>query len=125
MADIEERKFSRLLKVLFSPPEKIEMSEQIASAIRDLKKASDDLGTVKAQFQSKIKEHEAQIASLCERINSGWEMRSIPCREVRDYSIGAVVVFRDDTQEMIEERAMTAEEFLRGQRGFIGELLPD
>lgn len=110
MEEMQERKFNRLLKVLFTPPEKIEMSEQIASAIRDLKKSQDDLATVKAQFQSKIKEHEAEIANLCERINSGWEMRSIGCREVKDYTNFSVYVFRDDTEEMIEERAMTAGE---------------
>lgn len=110
MEEMQERKFNRLLKVLFTPPEKIEMSEQIASAIRDLKKSQDDLATVKAQFQSKIKEHEAEIANLCERINSGWEMRSVECREVRDYNTGSVYVFRDDTEEVIEERAMTAGE---------------
>lgn len=110
MEEMEERKFNRLLKVLFTPPEKIEMSEQIAAAIRNLHKAQDDLATVKAQFQSKIKEHEAEITSLSERINSGWEMRSIGCREIRDYKNGSVYVFRDDTEEIIEERAMTAEE---------------
>jgi len=110
MEEMQERKFNRLLKVLFTPPEKIEMSEQIASAIRDLKKSQDDLATVKAQFQSKIKEHEAEIANLCERINSGWEMRSIGCREVKDYTNFSVYVFRDDTEEMIEERPMTANE---------------
>jgi len=110
MEAMEERKFNRLLKVSFTPPEKIEMSEQIASAIRNLKKVQDDLATVKAQFQSKIKEHEAEIASLSERINSGWEMRNVGCREVRDFNTGSVYVFRDDTEELIEERAMTAEE---------------
>jgi hypothetical protein len=110
MEEIEERKFNRLLKVSFSPPEKIEMSEQIANAIRNLKKAQDDLASVAAQFKSEIKKFEGEIASLAEKVNSGWEMRNIPCREVKDFSVGAVLVFRDDTQELIEERAMTAEE---------------
>ena len=110
MEDIEERRFNRMLKTAFTESEKVEMVEEAGSAYRDLKKAKDDLDTVKSQFQSKIKEHEAEIASLFERINTGWEMRSVPCREVKDFSTGSIVVFRDDTQEAIEERAMTAEE---------------
>jgi len=110
MEEIEERKFNRMLKVAFTETEKVDMVEAAGSAYRDLKKAQDDLATVKAQFQSKIKEHEAEISSLFERINTGWEMRSVPCREVKDFVTGSVVVFRDDTQELIEERAMTGEE---------------
>ena len=110
MEEIEKRTFNRLLKVLFTPTEKIEISEQIANAIRNLKKAQDDLASVAAQFKSEIKRHEAEITSLAEKVNSGWEMRSVVCREIKDYNTGSVYVFRDDTEELIEERAMTAEE---------------
>jgi len=110
MEEMQERKFNRLLRVLFTPPEKIEMSEQIANAIRNLKKAQDDLASVAAQYKSEMKKFEAEIASLAEKVNSGWEMRSIVCREIRDYNNGSVYVFRDDTEELIEERAMTVGE---------------
>lgn len=110
MEEIEERRFNRILKVAFTEAEKVDMVGAAGSAYRDLKKAQDDLATVKAQFQSKIKEHEAEISSLFERINTGWEMQSVACREVKDFATGSVIVFRDDTEEMIEERAMTAEE---------------
>jgi len=110
MEEMQERKFNRLMKVSFSPAEKIEMSEQIANAIRNLKKAQDDLASVAAQYKSEMKRFEAEITSLAEKVNSGWEMRSVECREIRDYNTGSIYIFRDDTEEVIEERAMTAAE---------------
>lgn len=110
MEEMEERRFKKMLETTFTDEEKVQMSKQIGIALRSLKKAQDDLATVKAQFTSKIKEHEAEVNTLMEKINSGWEMRSVSCREVKDYNTGSVFIFRDDTHEMIEERAMTGEE---------------
>lgn len=86
------------------------MADEIANAIRNLNKAQDDLASVSAQYKSEQKKFEAEIASLAEKLNSGWEMRNVGCREVRDFNTGSVYVFREDTEELIEERAMSAEE---------------
>ncbi len=108
--DIEIREFTRILKVMFPVKERLGIGDQMANAIRNIKQAQDELKSVKAQYDSKIKQFEAEVANLSERLNSGWEMRSVECAEIKDFRMGNVFVRRTDTGDYIEERAMTFQE---------------
>jgi hypothetical protein len=108
--DIEVKKVMRILKVLFTVKQRLEMGEQMANAIRNTKQAQDEAKSVKAQYDGKIKQFDAEISNISERLNSGWEMKPVDCEETRDYRTGSAIVRRVDTQEIIEERALTWEE---------------
>lgn len=108
--DIETRRLTKLLKVMFAVKERLGMGDQMANAVRNIKQAQEELKSVKAQYDSKIKQFEAEIANMSERLNSGWEMRSVECEEIKDFQTGNVITRRIDTGERIEERAMTFEE---------------
>lgn len=111
---LEFRQVTRLLKVLFTEKEKIELGEQIAGTIRDLKAKRDDLDSIKSRYGSDIKALEAQLSSLAERLNSGWETRLVNCDQIKDYRTGTFIIRRMDTGEHVEERALTTDELQMG-----------
>jgi hypothetical protein len=108
--EIQETKTVKILKVMFSEKEKVDMAGQIANSIRNLNRVEDELASISAEYRSEIKKYQIEIKTTAQKLNTGWEMRSIPCIEKKDYDNGSIQIFRNDTQEMIEERAMTAEE---------------
>jgi hypothetical protein len=110
MQEPEKKTFYRSLKVVFVDKEKIQMAEQIAGDYRKLRAVEDELDSIKKRYASEIKCLEAGITSTVEKLNSGWDMRKVECEEIRDYDNGSVCVWRRDTAEIVEERAMTAEE---------------
>jgi len=108
--DIEKRRHTRLLKVEFSVKERLDLSEQMGSAYRNKAQAESELKTVQAQYGGKLKQFDAEIKNIMEKVNTRWEMRSVECEEVKDFRTGNVFSYRIDTGERIEERAMTAAE---------------
>ena len=108
--DIQETKIVKILKVMFTEKEKVDMAGQIANSIRNLNRVEDELASLSAEYRSEIKKYQMEIRATAQKLNTGWEMRSTPCIEIRNYENGSIKTFRDDSQEMIEERAMTAEE---------------
>lgn len=111
---IEEKNFTKLLRVNFTSKEKLDTGEQMANAVRNIKQAQDDLASVQSQFKSDIKKYEAELSGLAEKLNSGWEMRSVTCVQIKDFNVKSVQIKRLDTLEVIEERAMDADELQMG-----------
>jgi len=111
---IEEKNLTKLLRVNFTSKEKLDMGDQMANAIRNIKSAEEDLSSVSSQYKSDIKKYQAELSSLAERLNCGWEMRSVNCIQHKDYTLKSVFIQRLDTRETIEERAMTADELQMG-----------
>ena len=116
---MEEKMITRILRVGFDGKETVQLAEQMANAYRNLNRTQDELASVTAQYKSKIKQIEAGIATVAEKLNTKWEMRSIECVERWDYITGNIEIFRNDTGEKIDERAMTGEE--RQQNLFEGK----
>lgn len=65
---------------------------------------------MKSQFDSRIKIARANIALCAGKIRTGYEIRPIECSVKRDFEQGTITIQRDDTFEMVEHRAMTAQE---------------
>lgn len=107
---IERNEVYRILKTDFTEKEKLIIACQMANCVRDLKRLSDDLSSVSSQYKTDIKKQEAEMASLAEKLNTGWEMRRTECVEEKNFDNGSVLVFRKDSCATVEERAMTGEE---------------
>lgn len=112
---IERKDVWRSLKTTFTEKEKLIMAESIASCIRERNRLEDEFASIKKQYASDIGKQEAEISSLAERFNTGWEMRRVECEEVKDFNNGTVTVYRKDQRsgyllDPVEERALTAEE---------------
>jgi hypothetical protein len=63
-----------------------------------------------AGYAAKLKEKTAQVGLLLSKVQNGFEMRQVPCKEVHDFKTGTVVITRTDTNEEIESREMTEDE---------------
>jgi hypothetical protein len=50
------------------------------------------------------------MASLAEKVRSGYEHRNVDCLKSLDYRLGTVTITRLDTGEVMRERPMDAEE---------------
>ncbi len=68
------------------------------------KKASSDI------FKERIAALENAIRTEMSLINNGFQVLPVKCKRVHDFEHNAVLTFRSDTGEMVEERAMSAEE---------------
>lgn len=122
---IEKKDVFRSLKTNFTEKEKLTIGEAMANAVRERDRLESELTSIKKQYASDIDKQRAEITSLAERLNTGWEMRRVECEEVRDFNNGSVRVYRKDQGEstfitvdhpsgiqyqIVEERAMSAEE---------------
>jgi hypothetical protein len=107
---VQTEDLERSLKVNFTEKERFQLGSQLGEALRRLKSTQNDLAAVSAQYKSDIKQIDAEIGSLAERLNSGWEMRKVKCVRIKDYNVGMIQIKRLDTLEIVEERAMDAEE---------------
>lgn len=68
----------------------------------------------KTLFNQNIKKEIDTIAKAMDQnaqeLRQGWELRQIPCEALYDYATGRVSITRVDTQELVDERAMTIDE---------------
>ena len=94
----------------FSPDEIRDLGEQMAQAVARLEDLEDEFQEVKAGFKEKMAGAQKTIKACAAKIRLGYEMRMLECRMERDFTGNAVRLYRQDTGEMVEERAMTIEE---------------
>lgn len=110
----QEERFSRdvyrNLKAFFTEKEKVSLAEGFAAEHSRKVHIENDFDSVKKQYQTDLKRAEAEISSIAERLNTGWEMRRVECVETKDWRTGTITLVRKDTGEIVEERAMTGEE---------------
>lgn len=98
------------LRYHFNEEEKKDLAQHMA---QNVIKAQDLEGKKKAvvsQFASDINEAVAKSNSAAQRLESGFEMRTIECEEVFIYHRSTVQTWRLDTREMVKERTMTQAE---------------
>lgn len=100
----------RYLKYVFTEEEKKLMGSDLAQKFAIHTEAEGRLKSVSTQIKSEISTIESQMASISEKIRSGYEYRDIECDVEMDYDRGRVVVIRMDTGEIVEDRAMSVDE---------------
>lgn len=62
------------------------------------------------EHRAKVKDLDEQIDGLVEDINNRSEEREVECRQEIDERAGVLRTYRTDSQELVEERALTKEE---------------
>lgn len=85
------------------------MAQNVIKA-RDLE---ENKKAVTSQFASQINEAVAKSNMAAQKLESGFEMRTIECEEVFDYDRSTVETWRLDTGEKVKERTMTQAELQR------------
>jgi len=107
---IETREFTSILRTDLTAKERLDLGAQMANVIRNVKSAKDEFDSMKSRYGAKIKGFEAELTGIAEKLNTGWEERSVSCSELRDFRTGTVTIVRKDTWQTVEQRAMSGEE---------------
>jgi len=100
----------RFLPVTVDSYRKNALADQMATSQLEAKKIEDHMKRVQESLKEEIKRHVRQVNICATAISQGVEMVEVACREEVDITKNAIRVYRMDTGEMIEERAMDGEE---------------
>jgi hypothetical protein len=102
-----------LVKHMFSPDEKKEIASEMAQKIIDLQRADEERKTVSSRFKSRIDRLQAEINRAAEKLNSGYEMQEVECDVIPDYDNKVFCYYRTDTDQMVKQKPMTADDLQR------------
>jgi hypothetical protein len=107
----DARKITRKLRCVMTGEELLEAGRQLAEATNSLTELDSEKSEIVAEFKAKISAAEAQIASLSNKLRSGYEFRDVACQEA--YGVpepGFKQTTRLDTGEIIETAPISEEE---------------
>jgi hypothetical protein len=107
---IMERKVDRSLKCLLTQDEVLKAGDAVAKELNDIDRLENELASVSKSIKSKIQEAQARADRNRILISNKYDYRTVVCTEVKDYTKCRVTITRDDTEELVEDRAMTADE---------------
>lgn len=93
-----------------TPPELIGVSQTLAHSIREKEDLESKLAVIKAEYKGKVSAVEEQIKNHSQTIMTGSEQRNVECELVMHWGRNTVSYRRLDNDEIVKERAMTAEE---------------
>jgi hypothetical protein len=100
----------RLCRYEFSTEEKAVIAKEMADAVAQVAKKTDDLKAVKSQIQGEIDLAQATLRQKAEHLRSGFEMRSLECQVVHFPKTKDVKWYRADTMEIVHQRPMRPDE---------------
>ena len=98
------------IKYVFNEDEKRDIAKNMATSVTMLQTAEDNLKAVKSQFKSEIDGYQAGINSAAQKLNNGYEMKTMECNVEYDHARQLVYFTRPDTLERVKERKMTSDE---------------
>lgn len=82
----------------------------LAGLENELAKVEDEKKIAVAGFGASIKALKNQISAVALIVRSKEEFRDVRCYETKDYKACVVRLFREDTERLVEERAMLSHE---------------
>lgn len=109
------------LPVKLTQDEIRERGERLAAKEGELESHIQRAKQVKADLTANEKRLEADIQSLSLQIRDKSELRQIPCDHIADYKRGVVRVVRQDTEQVVRERAIEESEKQRRLDGVDGD----
>jgi hypothetical protein len=107
MRTVEEKKW---LECVMTQQEIIEEGRTLSNSLVAARELEDNMNSVKARIKGELAEHEKKINVCTQRITSGKMMKEVDCYTVFDTDEETVRTIRNDTYEIIFERAMTPKE---------------
>lgn len=101
---------TRNLKCVLTESELLVYGKEMAEQEKKAEEIEDEKAAVTKALGEQVKYHSQMARSKAKLINDGFEFREVACDQTFDYPRGLVTVTRKDTGDVIEERAMTADE---------------
>ena len=100
----------RTLKVTLTQDEKVKRGEELAHTVQLLAQVEAEQREVVSSMKAKAEAHRKQIHVLSQAISNGYEYRQVLVDSTPDFEARRVTLFRRDTGEVVEERAMLEHE---------------
>lgn len=108
--NIKKFQSTETLKVKLTDEEVLRYGDELARAIDEHASLENEFQGFKDSFKGKMTTVDAKINTLKNLVRDKCDYRKVDVEEVFDNIAGMVRKFRLDTNELIEERKMTAEE---------------
>lgn len=102
---------TRILPVQLKEDEIKVKGEELAKAVDEHRKLEDEKKASAADFTKRLKASTANIIEVAKIVETGKEMREVPVRKDFDAKLNLCRIFRTDTDELVEARPMTEEEY--------------
>lgn len=106
-----KQRFDRMLGVKLTDVELRERSRSLANSVTEIDKVETRKKAANDGFKAELERWYGVQANLSRQVDSGEESRMVECREVHDYRHKLVLVYRNDTNELIERREMSNHEY--------------
>lgn len=100
----------RSLPVPINAKLSLEKEHRITEALTEKKEEQEKMNAEILPRRKRIKELEGEIETLRAQVMKGTEDRDVVCDVIKDYKRMTVKVVRRDTDKVVEERTMTAED---------------
>lgn len=101
----------RVVRYQFNTPELLDIGKRLAETQRMLADLEADKSRVTKEFSARISQQEMEGGNLVACIQSGYEMRKMPCTiTYHDPKTGMKTTRRDDTGEVVDVQAMFPDE---------------
>jgi hypothetical protein len=106
----KREKFERHLRVILSREQVEELSDRAAHLMEEHDSKEENQKAAQKQMKAEIEAIEAKIRETLGYVRDKAKYQDVQCERVFDYARGMVVEKRLDTDELLQERAMTADE---------------
>lgn len=103
---VRERRREKLLCVL-SQERHIEVAQEMAEAVREVRRLEDEKKRVMAGWKARIDEKEREVENLGKVVAAGEEEREVEVEDIYDFALGIVKSVRLDTGVAIKSRPMS------------------
>jgi hypothetical protein len=101
---------TRHLPVALTPERKAALGEELAEHTFQLGRLEETKKEIAERHAKAIKDVKQTVSKLAELVHNGIEMKPVICLQEMDLDHNKLVVRRADTNEIIEERPLTADE---------------
>lgn len=102
------------LKIPFTEDEQRDNAQSLARIWPEVARLEDEKKSVVSQYKSQIEAQQAEANKLSGWVRDGFRFGPVKIATRRDYRRGLLLKVRLDTDEIVVERALTADERQRG-----------
>lgn len=108
--NVRVRQITKILPVQLTDKEMQTAGSEQAEALHELADTEGEAKRAADDYKGRMKEKKAVIIRLMDLIRAGKEHREVKCEEERDFTDGVMKITRKDTGEIVEARALRADE---------------
>ena len=107
---METKQTKEYLRYTFSEDEKKGLSVDLVNCIRKKTGLENELKTISQQYKADVQGQESMIQSVTNKLDAGYEMRTVDCEWRYDFEVGEKSLWRMDTGEMVRQDKITQDE---------------